>query len=34
MVFRVETARDIGRKGGIRDGFVKEQCFQFCRKDL
>jgi len=31
MVFGVETGRAVGRRGQIRIGFVKEQCFQFGR---
>jgi len=34
MVFRVETGREVGRRGQIRKGFVEEQCFKFGMKEL
>ena len=29
VMFRVEMTRDVRRRGRIRIGFMKEQCFQF-----
>ena len=29
MVFSVETAREVGGRGGIRIGLLKKECFQF-----
>ena len=29
VMFRIEMTRDVMRRGGIRIGFLKEQCFQF-----
>jgi len=34
MVFGVETGMDVGRRGQIRIGFAKEQCFKFGVKEL
>jgi len=34
MVFGVEMGREAGRRGGIRNLFVEEQCFQFGVKEL
>jgi len=34
MVFGVEMGSEVGRRGGIRIGFVEEQCFQFGVKEL
>jgi len=34
MVFRVELAREVGRRGYIKVGFVEKQCFQFGVKEL
>jgi len=33
-MFRVETGREVGRRGQIRQGFVEEQCFKFGMKEL